>query len=105
MGGRGMKPALSPEMVREAAEAQGVCARPVIARVTDLETGEVRLVPIWCGSTREDRCPACAERARRLRIQQCREGWHLDTEPEWASGQGDGEGDDDDCDEDDSGSR
>jgi Replication initiator protein, pSAM2 len=78
-----MNRALAPELVREAAVAQGVCARPVISRVTDMETGEVRLVPIWCGSTRADRCPACAERARRLRMQQCREGWHLDTEPEW----------------------
>ena len=78
-----MNPALSPELVGEVAIAQGVCARPVISRVTDLDTGEVRLVPIWCGSTREDRCPACADRARRLRMQQCREGWHLDTEPEW----------------------
>ena len=40
----------SPELVREAAIGQGVCARPVISRVTDLDTGEVRLVPIWCGS-------------------------------------------------------
>ncbi len=39
-------------------------------------------MPISCGSTREDRCPPCADRAKRLRIQQCREGWHLDTEPE-----------------------
>src|SRR5262245_64133238 len=89
-----MNRALSPELVHEAAVAQGVCARPVISRVTDLETGEVCLVPIWCGSTREDRCPACAERARRLRMQQCREGWHLDTEPEWASGEDDAEGED-----------
>ena len=35
----------------------GVCARPVISQVTDLDTGEVRSVPISCGSTREDRCP------------------------------------------------
>jgi hypothetical protein len=75
-------PGLSPELVHEAAVAQGVCARPVISRVTDLETGEVRHIAISCGSTREDRCPACADRAKRLRIQQCREGWHLDTEPE-----------------------
>jgi hypothetical protein len=78
-----MNPALNPELVRAAAEIAGVCAHPVIARVTDNETGETRVVPIACGSTREDRCPPCAERARRLRIQQCREGWHLDTEPEW----------------------
>jgi hypothetical protein len=91
-----MNRALSPELVHEAAVAQAVCARPVISRVTDLETGEVCLVPIWCGSTREDRCPACADRARRLRMQQCREGWHLDTEPEWESGDDDAEGEDED---------
>jgi hypothetical protein len=88
---------LSVEMVSEAALAAGVCARPVMARVTDLGSGDVRLVPLSCGSTREDRCPACAERARRLRMQQCREGWHLDTEPEWQPDEpaddGDGEGD------------
>jgi hypothetical protein len=80
-----MNRALAPELVHETAIAQGVCARPVISKVTDLDTGEVRLVAIWCGSTREDQCPACAERARRLRMQQCREGWHLDTEPEHAA--------------------
>jgi hypothetical protein len=84
-----MKPSLRPELVHDAAVAQGVCARPVISRVTDLDTGETRLVPIWCGSTREDRCPACAQRAKRLRMQQCREGWHLDTEPEFALGDDD----------------
>jgi Replication initiator protein, pSAM2 len=72
----------SPEVIREAALLVGVCAHPVIARVTDVESGEVRIVPISCGSTREDRCPPCADRGKRLRIQQCREGWHLDTEPE-----------------------
>jgi hypothetical protein len=86
---------LSPELVHEAAVAQGVCARPVISKVTDLDTGEVRLVPIWCGSTREDRCPACAERARRLRMQQCREGWHLETEPEHAPPDDDPDGHED----------
>jgi hypothetical protein len=69
-------------VVEAAAKASGVCARPVISRVTDMESGEVQNVAIACGSTREDRCPPCADRARRLRIQQCREGWHLDTEPE-----------------------
>jgi len=81
--------ALSTEMVTAAGLAAGVCVRPVLARVTDLETGETQHVPIWCGSTREDRCPACADRARRLRMQQCREGWHLDTEPEWSTTEGD----------------
>jgi hypothetical protein len=94
-----MHPALTPEVVQAAALAAGVCGRPVVARVTDVESGELRVVPISCGSTRQDRCPPCAERARRLRIQQCREGWHLETEPEHQprppddGGDGDGQGD------------
>jgi hypothetical protein len=91
-----VNPALNPVLVREAALVAGVCAHPVIARVTDTEMGEARVVPISCGSTREDRCPPCADRAKRLRIQQCREGWHLDAEPEHA-GQGE---DEDQADED-----
>jgi hypothetical protein len=77
-----MRPELNPVLVREAALVTGVCARPVVAWVTDTESGEVRVVPISCGSTREDRCPPCAERAKRLRMQQCRDGWHRDTGPE-----------------------
>src|SRR5215510_13619475 len=92
-----MNPALSPELVQAAALAVGVCAHPVVARVTDGESGEVKLVPISCGSTREDRCPPCADRAKRLRIQQCREGWHLDTEPEHDSAAEDDEVADSDC--------
>ncbi len=37
------------------------------------------LVP--CGHTLAVVCPACAERARTLRAAQCREGWHLESEP------------------------
>ena len=77
-----MTSAPTAAVMREAALIAGVCAHPVIARVTDTESDDVRTVPISCGSTREDRCPPCADRAKRLRIQQCREGWHLDTEPE-----------------------
>jgi hypothetical protein len=73
---------LPPELVREAALAADVCVRPLVAKVTDTDTGETRMVPIACGTTRESRCPPCADRARRLRIQQCREGWHLTEEPE-----------------------
>jgi hypothetical protein len=96
-----MKPELNPTLVREAALIAGVCARPVISHVTDNETGERRVVPISCGSTREDKCPPCADRAKRLRIQQCREGWHLDTEPEHASPPDDEDTYDDRGDEDD----
>ncbi|WP_372470428.1 replication initiator [Nonomuraea aurantiaca] len=33
------------------------------------------------GSTLDSKCPPCAKRNRQLRMAQCREGWHLDTEP------------------------
>ena len=35
-----------------------------------------------CGATLEHKCPACAARAKSLRAQQCREGWHLEDEPD-----------------------
>src|SRR4029453_11432026 len=95
-----MRPELNPVLVREAALVAGVCAHPVIARVTDVEAGEVRVVPISCGSTREDRGPPGADRAKRLRIQQCREGWHLDPEPELARPDDDDQADEDQADED-----
>jgi hypothetical protein len=53
----------------------------VSLRRTDLETGATELVDLPCGATREDKCPACAARARRLRQQQIREGWHRADEP------------------------
>jgi hypothetical protein len=88
-----MKPETDPVLVREAALVAGVCARPVISQVTDIASGETQLVPIACGATREDRCPPCAERAKRLRIQQCREGWHLEVEPEQLAENDDGDED------------
>ena len=69
------------EAMRELAIKAGVCVRPVLSNVTDTVMGESTVVPIACGSTRESQCPPCADRNRRLRIQQCREGWHLDEEP------------------------
>ncbi len=84
------------DAVREAARTVGVCVRPIVAKVTDVETGECRMVPIACGSTREAQCPPFADRARRLRMHQCREGWHLTEEPERL-------GDDDDQEDDDLG--
>src|SRR6266516_3596481 len=73
--------ALSDGFFRGAAEAERVCVRPLLTRVTDAVTGQLELVPIPCGSTRASQCPSCAERARRLRMAQCREGWHLEAEP------------------------
>ncbi len=75
-------PVPRPDLVTAAAELAGVCARPVISKVTDLETGDTQVVPIACKATRASKCKPCAEKARKLRMQQCREGWHLDHEPE-----------------------
>jgi hypothetical protein len=72
---------VSDGVLRELAAGEGVCVRPVLHRVTDTLTQQTRLVPIRCGATREQVCPSCAHRNRRLRMQQCREGWHLDHEP------------------------
>ena len=67
--------------IEELARAEGVCARPIIKSVTDRLTAETVWVPLPCGSTRDAICPACAAKARRLRMTQCIEGWHLDKEP------------------------
>jgi hypothetical protein len=72
----------SVEDFQDLATSQRVCCRPVVQKVTDTLTGRVELVPIPCGSTQARLCPACADTNRRLRIQQCREGWHRTTEPE-----------------------
>ncbi|MFF0637723.1 replication initiator [Nocardia sp. NPDC004151] len=63
------------------AERFGVCRRPLIMQSTDLDTGHTKYVGAPCKSTMECVCPACAARARALRIHQCREGWHIEEEP------------------------
>ena len=70
----------SPDMIRAVAVANGVCVRPIMQRLVDTLTGREQLVPIDCGSTQDRKCPTCAERNRRLRMQQCREGWHTTEE-------------------------
>jgi hypothetical protein len=72
---------LSTEVALVLAEQHGVCVRPLAMRRIDTTTGRVDVVPVPCGSTREDQCRPCADKARRLRMVQCREGWHLDHEP------------------------
>lgn len=72
---------LAREVVRAAAIENGVCIRPVSVRKVDRVTGAAELVDLPCGATLAAKCPSCAERARRLRVAQCREGWHLDAEP------------------------
>ncbi len=72
---------LTADVAVALAEQHGVCIRPLAMRRIDTTTGHVDIVPVPCGSTREDQCRPCAEKARRLRMVQCREGWHLDAEP------------------------
>jgi hypothetical protein len=77
-----MRPRLAPGLIREGAVQAGVCVRPVVRELLDTATGESTRVAIPCGSTLASKCPTCADKARRLRIQQCREGWHLEDEPD-----------------------
>jgi hypothetical protein len=72
---------LARHVVRDLAAEHGGCIRPVQLRRTDIDTGQVEQVLVPCGHTLATVCPSCAERARTLRAAQCREGWHLDTEP------------------------
>ncbi len=72
---------VTTDMAVAAAQSAGVCIRPLLRQVTDRATGAVTTVPIACGSTREKVCPSCADKARRLRMHQCREGWHLTEDP------------------------
>jgi hypothetical protein len=72
---------ISTEVAQVLAEQHGVCVRPLAMRRIDTTTGRVEIVPVPCGSTRDDQCSPCADKARRLRMAQCRQGWHLDTEP------------------------
>lgn len=75
------RPLITTATVEEIARATGVCERPLLRKVTDRATGQVTTVPIPCGSTRASRCASCADKARRLRMHQCREGWHLTDDP------------------------
>src|SRR5947207_13224254 len=73
---------LARDSIRKIAEASGGCLRPVQLRRTDTVTGQAEQVMIPCGATLASICPPCAERAKSLRASQCREGWHLEDEPD-----------------------
>lgn len=55
---------LAREVVRDLAVEHGACIRPFQLRRTNLDTGEIEQVLVS------------------LRAAQCREGWHLETEPD-----------------------
>jgi hypothetical protein len=69
------------DTLKTVAQIHGVCVRPIVLRRTDRETGQTDIVEVPCGATLATKCKSCAEKGRRRRIQQIREGWHLDTEP------------------------
>ncbi len=73
---------LARDSIRKIAEASGGCLRPVQLRRTDTATGETVSVMVPCGATLASICPPCAARAKALRAAQCREGWHLEDEPD-----------------------
>jgi hypothetical protein len=76
-----VRPPLARDLVKAVAIDHGVCIRPVAMRRTDLTTGESQIINMPCGHTLASVCPPCAERKRKLRATQCREGWHLEEEP------------------------
>ena len=76
-----MRQPLAADVVAAVADQHGVCVRPFTMEVGDPDTGELRYVPMPCGSTVESVCGPCARKARALRMAQCREGWHLTEEP------------------------
>jgi len=78
-----MKQPAALDVARAVAEEHGVCVRPLAKERVDLDTGRVDIVPVPCGSTVASVCPTCAEKNRRLRMAQCREGWHLSEEPDF----------------------
>ena len=75
---------LARQVVKDLAVEHGACIRPIQLRRTNLDTGEADTVLVPCGHTLAHVCPSCAERARTLRAAQCREGWHLEDEPDIA---------------------
>lgn len=70
------------DVAQAVADQEGVCVRPIAMRRIDGDTEASRVVGVACGATREAVCGPCARRNRRLRADQCREGWHRETEPE-----------------------
>ncbi len=68
------------DLIREVAIENRVCIKPLPMEATDA-MGNTKLVDIPCGSTKAAKCPVCAAKAKKLRMAQCREGWHLESEP------------------------
>jgi hypothetical protein len=72
---------LTLDAIKALAAEHGVWVHPIAMRRTDLATGQTVVIDLPCGATRDSKCHGCAQRAKRLRMQQCRKGWHRDDEP------------------------
>ncbi|WP_018347456.1 replication initiator [Longispora albida] len=73
---------LSKAVLKEIAAEAGVCLHPIALRRTDTTTGLTEITEVPCGARLASKCVPCAEKNRKLRVQQIREGWHRDTEPD-----------------------
>jgi hypothetical protein len=73
---------LARDVVEAIAVQNGVCIRPIALRRMDIYTGASEIVDVPCGTILASKCPSCAKRNKQLRKAQCREGWHLEDEPE-----------------------
>ncbi|MEV6526327.1 replication initiator [Longispora sp. NPDC051575] len=69
------------EVLRDIAREAGLCLRPLALRRTDTATGKTEILEVPCGARLASKCAPCAEKNRKLRLQQLREGWHLPEEP------------------------
>ncbi|MFI6919957.1 replication initiator [Nonomuraea spiralis] len=72
---------MARDVLVEVAKQHGVCIRPIPLKRLDTVTGKTEIIDVPCGATLDSKCPPCAKRNQQLRKAQCREGWHLDTEP------------------------
>ncbi len=72
---------IAKDALKKIAEEVGACVRPLAMRRTDTVTGVTEVIDIPCGARLASKCKPCAERNRRDRIEQIREGWHLAEEP------------------------
>src|SRR5262245_60693020 len=76
-----MRMPVATDALGKIAEELGVCVHPLAMRRTDTHTGVTTVIDIPCGARLASKCKPCAERNRRDRIDQIREGWHLADEP------------------------
>src|SRR5207248_1438529 len=81
-----MRVPLAADVIRATAEKHGVCVRPFTMEVGDTSTGELRYVPVPCGSTVESVCRPGARKAKALRQAQCGEGCKMTEEPNLTPG-------------------